>query len=149
MPQANDYAVIVGAQTYPGLDDPTSDAFHPLLGPVNDATAFYEWVTSPDGGDVPAANADLIAKIYPVYSWDTSPPVFTLMVTNRAALEELNLYGSGVTEAELERACRDCGVEENGAGDRLRDAIKAFYDARKDRRIGKGYTPSDSGNFAP
>ncbi|MFI5455835.1 MAG: hypothetical protein ACHRXM_10330 [Isosphaerales bacterium] len=68
MPQPNDYAVIVGVQSYPGLDDPTSDSFHPLLGPVNDATAFYDWVTAPDGGDVPKANADLIARIYP------SPP---------------------------------------------------------------------------
>ncbi len=70
MAQDKDFAVIVGVQTYPALDDPTSDDYRPLLGPVNDANAFYDWLTSPEGGDVPDANVAKIAKVYP-------PPVPT------------------------------------------------------------------------
>ena len=72
--------------------------------------------------------------------------IFALMVTTQAALDELNLSGTTVTEAELQRASRGCGIETSNAGERLRCEIKAFYDARKDRRIGKGY--SDNGNNA-
>ncbi len=64
MPQANDWAVIVGIQMYPGLDDPTSPGYLPLLGPVNDATAFAEWACSCEGGDVPKENVTLIRQIY-------------------------------------------------------------------------------------
>jgi predicted nucleic acid-binding Zn ribbon protein len=91
----------------------------------------------------------LVAKIWPVYSWDTSPAIFALMVTREAALGELNFYGDIVTEGELERALRDCGIETSNGGERLRAEIRAFYDARKDRRIKKGYTPSDNGESAP
>ena len=35
----------------------------------------------------------LVAKIWPVYSWDASPQIFALMVTPHAALDELNLSG--------------------------------------------------------
>jgi predicted nucleic acid-binding Zn ribbon protein len=93
----------------------------------------------------------LISRIWPVYSWDQSPPVFALMVTTQAALDELNISFSEaeVTEGELERALRDCGIETSSAGDSLRDVIKAFYDARKDRGIRKGHTPSDTGNSDP
>ena len=91
----------------------------------------------------------LVAKIWPVYAWDESPPTFALMVTPQAALDELNLSGSPVTEGELERALRDCGVETGNAGECLKAEIKAFYNARKDRRIKKGYTPSDNGESAP
>jgi hypothetical protein len=44
---------------------------------------------------------------------------------------------------------RDCGVETSNAGERLKAEIKAFYDARKDRRIKRGYTPSDNDNLTP
>ena len=47
-----DWALSVGVRIYPGLGD--------LDGPENDAGAFHEWVTSPAGGDVPAAQAKLI-----------------------------------------------------------------------------------------
>jgi len=90
----------------------------------------------------------LIAKIWPVYPWDKSPPLFALMVTPQAALEELNLYSSSITAAELERALRDCCIETSGAGERLKGEIKAFYDARKDRRLREGYTPSDKAKSA-
>ena len=84
----------------------------------------------------------LVAKIWPVYSWDKSPPIFALLVTPQAALDELDLFGSPVTEGELERALRNCGIEASNASERLKAAIKAFYDPRKDRRIKKGYTRS-------
>jgi hypothetical protein len=92
---------------------------------------------------------DLVAKIWPVYSWDESPPIFALMVTPQAALDELNLFGTPVTEGELERALRDCGIETSSAGDRLKAEIKAFYDARKDRRLREGYTPLNKGKDKP
>jgi len=92
----------------------------------------------------------LVAKIWPVFSWDESPPIFALMVTPQAALDELNPYGPIVTEGELERALRDCGIESySNAGDRLKAEIKAFYDARKDRSLREGYIPSDKGESAP
>jgi hypothetical protein len=93
----------------------------------------------------------LIDRLWPVYDWDQSPPVFALMTTSQAAVDELNLNLSGdrLTVGELERALRDCGIETTSASERQKAEIKAFYDARKDRRIGKGYTPSDSCNSAP
>jgi hypothetical protein len=93
----------------------------------------------------------LISRIWPVYSWDPSPTIFALMVTIQGALDELNLNvrEAEVTEGELERALRDRGIETSSASDTLRAEIKAFYDARKERRIGKGYTPSDKGNSEP
>ena len=83
----------------------------------------------------------LISKLRPVYSWEKSPPVFALMVPTHAALEEMNGYGSAVTEGELARALRDCGIETSDAGERLKAEIKAFYDARKDRRLARGVYP--------
>lgn len=55
----NDFAVIVGLQNYPGLDDPAKGR-NPLSGPENDANDFKEWVASPAGGDVPEQNISLI-----------------------------------------------------------------------------------------
>jgi len=85
-----------------------------------------------------------LGQIWPVYAWDDSPPVFALMVTSQSALEELNLHGDAFTEGELERALRDCGVETTSAGERLKAEIRAFYQARKDRRFRQGYTPADN-----
>jgi hypothetical protein len=51
----NDWAVAVGIQSY--FD---SGALGALAGPENDATEFFEWVTSSSGGDVPAGQATLI-----------------------------------------------------------------------------------------
>jgi hypothetical protein len=74
-----------------------------------------------------------------------------LLVPFETALDELNLYGSLplLTEAELKRALRDCEIATSDAGERLKTEIKAFYDARKDRRIKKGYTPSDNSDSGP
>jgi hypothetical protein len=80
----------------------------------------------------------LVARIWPVYSWDQSPPVFSLMVTTHTALDELNFNGISVTEGELDRALRDSSIETANAGERLKAEIRAFYNSRKDRRIQKG-----------
>ena len=59
------------------------------------------------------------------------------------------------TEADYRRALKDFDVpiSLDDGGDRLKAATKAFYDARKDRRIKKwdqkGCTPSDNGNSEP
>jgi hypothetical protein len=80
-----------------------------------------------------------LGKIWPVYRWNDSPPIWALLVSFETALDELNLCGSIplVTEAELKRALRDCEIATSDAGERLKTEIKAFYDARKDRRIRK------------
>ncbi|MGZ8868421.1 MAG: caspase family protein [Thermoanaerobaculia bacterium] len=59
----NDYAVVVGINTYPDLGS--------LGGPANDALDFYEWLLAADGGNVPKKNVALIVSPeYPVI-----PPV--------------------------------------------------------------------------
>ena len=80
----------------------------------------------------------LVGKIWPVYRWDDSPPIFALLVPFDTALDEFNAYSPVVTEADLKRALRDRNVASgDAAGHRLQAAIKAFYEARKDRRIKK------------
>ena len=76
----------------------------------------------------------LVGKIWPVYRWDDSPPIFALLVPFDTALDELN--ATVVTEADLKRALRD-RASGDAVGHRLQAAIKVFYEARKDRRIKK------------
>ena len=83
----------------------------------------------------------LAAKIWPVFSSDDSPPIFALMVDRQLALDELIATGIPVTEGELGRALRDCDIVTSDASERLKTEIKAFYDARKDRRIKIGDRP--------
>jgi hypothetical protein len=47
-----DHALVVGISRYPGIED--------LSGPETDATEFFAWVTSKDGGGVEKANAKRI-----------------------------------------------------------------------------------------
>lgn len=54
----NDYAVVVGINTYPNLGD--------LEGPRHDALDFYAWLLAADGGNVPKANIERI--ISPQYA---------------------------------------------------------------------------------
>jgi hypothetical protein len=51
-----DRAIIVGISCYADPDFPNLD------GPKNDASAFFEWLVSPDGGAVPPENIDLIVS---------------------------------------------------------------------------------------
>ncbi len=48
----SDQAIVIGIRTYPKLQS--------LRGPCHDAEAFREWLTDPDGGDVPAANVKFL-----------------------------------------------------------------------------------------
>jgi hypothetical protein len=43
-----DHAVVIGIESYPGLSD--------LEGPSNDASAFYDWLVSPAGGNLDPVN---------------------------------------------------------------------------------------------
>jgi hypothetical protein len=92
----------------------------------------------------------VIGQIWPVYKWDDSPQIFALLDESGLghAAEEMNeaLRRVGVAEIELpteahyRRALKDFNVaiSSEDAGQRLKAEIKAFYDARKDRRIKKG-----------
>jgi hypothetical protein len=92
----------------------------------------------------------VIGQIWPVYKWDDSPQIFALLDESGLghAAEEMNeaLRRVGVaemelpTEADYRRALKDFNVaiSSEDAGQRLKAEIKAFYDARKDRRIKKG-----------
>jgi hypothetical protein len=86
MSQNRDHAVIVGVQVYPGLTD--------LGGPENDARAFRDWVLSPTGGDVPAANVQLIV------SSNYSPPFESLDVAKPVLDDIQRAFGKLVDLAE-------------------------------------------------
>ena len=82
----------------------------------------------------------LIGKLWPVYSWDDSPAIYTLMTTIQSALDDLNavapdLGWNQVTESEFTRAMNLWNIETTDSGPKLQAAIKAFYEARKDRLI--------------
>jgi hypothetical protein len=91
----------------------------------------------------------LIGKVWPVYAWDDSPAIYVLMKTTiQNALDELNavapdLGWKQVTESEFTRTMNLWKIETSDSGPKLQAAIKAFYDARKDRRLEEGYTPTD------
>lgn len=48
----NDYAIVVGIDTYPGLS--------PLGGPCKDAQAFYDWLVDDKYGNVPSDHVDIL-----------------------------------------------------------------------------------------
>lgn len=50
----DDRGIVVGITTYPGIS--------PLKGPELDADEFYDWLTSPSGGDVPTNRIDRIVS---------------------------------------------------------------------------------------
>jgi hypothetical protein len=52
--RCTDFALVVGVDHYP--------RFRPLSGAVADAVAFHEWLCSPEGGGVDAANARLVVS---------------------------------------------------------------------------------------
>jgi hypothetical protein len=52
-PHPYHYGVVVGINAYPG-------GYMPLNGPVNDATAFAEWLRDPEQGGLPKGNVQLI-----------------------------------------------------------------------------------------
>ena len=57
-----DFAVVIGIKDYPGFEKPGPLAPAPLLGPENDARAFYDWLICSDGGGLPEENVKLIVS---------------------------------------------------------------------------------------
>ena len=63
--------------------------------------------------------------------------IFALMVTTQAALDELNLSGATVTEAQ--RALRSCGIETSNADERLRsESSPRRFNRRGSRLVSLG-----------
>src|SRR5215831_1528086 len=88
-----DYAIVVGVSDYPGLEDGN------LPGADADAKRFHQWVTSPGGGGVPAANAQLIVCQQPTTdpldaspSAETITKAFSRLIRRR---EQMNTDGAG------------------------------------------------------
>ena len=66
----------------------------------------------------------LVGKIWPVYRWDGSQPIFALLVPFDTALDELNLGPIPLfTEPDLKRALRDCDV---ATGDAVEGGDQSF-----------------------
>ena len=54
----DDWAIVVGVRIYPSVTN--------LDGLENDANAMYQWLTSPQGGDVPTAQtARILSSQFP------------------------------------------------------------------------------------
>ena len=69
---AGDHAILVGISKY------VDPGFGPLQGPPNDVALFRDWLLSPDGGDVPAAQVTVItspAAFDPDLDPDRAPPL--------------------------------------------------------------------------
>jgi hypothetical protein len=62
----NDYAIVVGINSYPGLGGPPPSPAD-LNGPENDADAIAAWLALPQGGNVPPQNIKVIrSRDFPV-----------------------------------------------------------------------------------
>jgi hypothetical protein len=85
------YAIVIGIDRYPGFRD--------LGGACNDAEAFAEWLTDPNGGDVPAENVRTLLgrgtaaleSVRPVKS-DVDVAIHQLVETVRADRVPARLY---------------------------------------------------------
>ena len=77
----------------------------------------------------------LIGQIWPVYTWDKTPPVYGLIVGRDLALQELNgVSDTPVTERQLRTVLKSYGVAEGPIEPKL---IAEFYRNRLDRKIRK------------
>lgn len=112
MPLA-DRALIVGINRYPGIEN--------LQGPENDASDFYDWVTSADGGGVDPANAKLIR------SSDFLPPAASAK-DERPAQEHVNDFFTDIDEAATKN-------NDEGSGLRAGKRLWMFFS-------GHGFAPS-------
>src|SRR5262245_49674486 len=83
MPRLDHYAIAVGIDDYPALRRLRSSA--------RDATRICEWLTAPDGGDLPEANVKLI----------TSPGVLVS-----------DPFQAKPVQDQIDLALRDFGVEQ-------------------------------------
>jgi hypothetical protein len=76
----------------------------------------------------------LVGQVWPVFSWDDSPPVFALAVPRTHALAELKERDAELADSDLVRALRAVGIcdYDNHVEPQL---IRDFYQARRDRRL--------------
>jgi uncharacterized caspase-like protein len=100
----NDWAVVVGIQSY--FD---SGALGALAGPENDATEFFEWVTSSTGGAVPKDQAILILS-------STYKPPFTSAAAAMPTKKALKLAFDHLKKIAEENDSKKLGLS---VGDRL------------------------------
>ena len=75
----------------------------------------------------------LVARVWPVYTWDDTPTVLALMVPRRHAVLELNMLHdeAPIADGELAGILNERQVAQGHVEARL---VKEFYASRKDRR---------------
>ena len=91
----NDWAIVVGIDTY---FDPNLPS---LKGPANDAQAFYDWVTSPEGGAVPAGKGSEKKQAFLIQSSEFHPPFASLQ--NVGLLFHVSIPGAGTVLLDVGR----------------------------------------------
>src|SRR3954452_5954523 len=100
----NDWAIVIGIQSY--FD---TKGLAALEGSENDASAFYTWVTSPDGGAVPQEQAALIVS-------SAFKPPFNSQADAMPTAEAIKLAFDHLKEIADENDERGLGLS---VGDRL------------------------------
>lgn len=94
MANADDYAILVAIQVYPGIAH--------LGGPENDARDLYDWLVDPDGGDLPATN------IQTIYSSQYYPDGAS------AVADSVDIYEASPDETEFKKALNQWLKDPNG-----------------------------------
>jgi hypothetical protein len=75
----------------------------------------------------------MIGQVWPVYAWDTDPPVYGLTLGREMALQELNgASDTPITERQLRTVLKRFGIAEGPIEPKL---IERFRKKRKDRKI--------------
>lgn len=118
-----DYAIIIGLQYYPGLDDPANGQ-PALCGPETDANDFEEWILSKTGGDVPPDNVKTIRS--------SDYPLAGNFLNARPAFNDVFLAFANL------RSIHDTNVK-NGNGPRVGRRLYIFMS-------GHGIAPTPYGN---
>ena len=94
----NDWAIVVGIRDYFDAD------LHGLQGPENDARAFHEWVTAPDGGGVPKKQAQLIlSSMFQEPAPEKAENAMPTALAIRAAFDHLHAIAAENEENEIGR----------------------------------------------
>jgi len=71
----------------------------------------------------------MVGKVWPVYSWDTSPRIVQLLVPRNTAAAEL-----GIPPDYLAKVLEENNIVDDN-GRTLRKAVADFYQARLNRRV--------------
>jgi hypothetical protein len=116
----NDWAIVVGIDTY---FDPNLPS---LKGPANDAQAFYDWVTSPEGGAVPTSDDPKKKQAFLIQSSAFHPPFASLQNALPTPKEIEDTFHTLIDVA-------DANAEEGG-GLKIGDRLYLFF-------AGHGFEP--------